>query len=219
MSLSMFMGRVVLPAAGLVLAIAVTWQSVRTITNQADAGPVRLQSIAATGPFPRITAEGRVVAYPGARVTVGTEVLGTIINMPVHEKAAVRKGDLLVELRSDEVKAALREAHHRLTEVEVALRLEQLRSRLDRILPLASGKEPQQPDARRESLSAAVARRDAAKAPIDRLEAELGQVPHRCADRRRGHRVARRARRNSQCGRTARDDRRLEPASRRGRDR
>jgi HlyD family secretion protein len=172
MSLTMFLGRVVLPAAGLVLAIAVTWQSVRTITSQPDAGPVRRQSIAADGPFPRITAEGRVVAYPGARVTVGTEVLGTIINMAVLEKVAVRKGDLLVELRSDEVKAALREAHHRLTELEVALRLEQVRSRLDRILPVMSGKEPQQPDARRELLSAATARRDAAKAAIDRLEAE-----------------------------------------------
>ena len=32
---------------------------------------------------PRISAEGRVVADPGARVTVGTEVLGTIITMPV----------------------------------------------------------------------------------------------------------------------------------------
>jgi HlyD family secretion protein len=175
MSFSMFMGRVVLPAAGLVLAVAITWQSVRTITNQADAGPVRIQSIAATGPFPRITAEGRVVAYPGARVTVGSEVLGTIIKMPVHEKVAVRKGDLLVELRSEEVKAALREAHHRLTEVEVALRLEQVRAGLDRILPQASGKEPQLPDARRESLSAAVARRDAAKAAIDRLVAELAK--------------------------------------------
>jgi HlyD family secretion protein len=175
MSLSMFMGRVVLPAAGLILAIAITWHSVRAITDQADAGPVRIHSIAATGPLPRITAEGRVVTYPGAQVTVGSEVLGTITNMPVHEKVAVRKGDLLVELRSDEVKAALREGHHRLTEVEVALRLEQVRTRLDRILPLANGKEPQQPDARRESLSAAVARRDAAKAAIDRLEAELAK--------------------------------------------
>jgi RND family efflux transporter MFP subunit len=172
MSLSMFVGRVVLPATGLILAITVTWQSVKSITSKAGAGPVRLQSIAATGSSPRIMAEGRVVAYPGARVTVGTEVLGTIITMPVLEKAAVRKGDLLVELRSDDVKAALREAHHRLTEVEVALRLEQVRSRLDRILPIVQGKEPQQADARREALSAATARRDQAKAAIDRLEAE-----------------------------------------------
>ena len=172
MSFSMFMGRVLLPAAGLILAIAITWQSVRTITDRAGAGPIRLESIAATGSTPRITAEGRVVAYPGARVTVGTEVLGTIISMPALEKAAVHKGDLLVELRSEDMKAAVREAHHRLTEVEVALRLEQVRGRLDSILPLFNGKEQPQPDARRESLSAAIARRDAAKAAIDRLEAE-----------------------------------------------
>ncbi len=155
MSFSMFLGRIVLPAAGLVLAIAVTWRSVQTIANQADAGPVRLNPSRRDGPFPRITAEGRVVAYPGARVTVSTEVLGTIVQMPVHEKAAVKKGDLLVELRSEDVKAALREAHHRLTEVEVALRLEQVRIRLDRILPLMTAKSRSQPDARRESLSAA----------------------------------------------------------------
>jgi HlyD family secretion protein len=175
MSFSMFLGRIVLPAAGLILAVAVTWRSVRTIASQADAGPVRLHSIAPDGPFPRITAEGRVVAYPGARVTVGTEVLGTIVNMPVREKTIVKKGDLLAELRSEDVKAALREAHHRLTEVEVALRLEQVRSRLDRILPLVTAREPQPPDARRDALSAATARRDAAKATIDRVEAELAR--------------------------------------------
>ena len=172
MSVSMFFGRVVLPAAGLILAAAVTWQSVKSIAVQAGAGPVRLQSIAPIGPLPRITAEGRVIAYPGARVTVGAEVLGTIINMPFHEKASVRKGDLLVELRSEDLKAALREAHHRLTEVEVALRLEQVRSGLDRILPIVGGKDPRPPDVRSESISAATARRDAAKAAIDRLEAE-----------------------------------------------
>ena len=126
MSQSMFMGRVVLPGAALIVAVALTWQSVRAIAQKGDAGPVRLQSIAVQGAVLRITAEGRVVAYPGARVTVGTEVLGTIINMPACAKAAVRKGDLLAELRSDEVKASLREAHHRLTESEVALRIERV---------------------------------------------------------------------------------------------
>jgi len=168
----MVLGRVVLPAAGLLLAIAITWHSVRTITAQGDSGPVRLQSITPIDSPPRIAAEGRVVAYPGARVTVGTEVLGTIISMKVYEKAKVRKGDLLVELRDDDVKASLREAHHRLTEVEVALRLEQVRGRLDSILPLVSGKGPQPPDVRRDSLAAATARRDAAKAAVDQLEAE-----------------------------------------------
>ncbi len=128
-------------------------------------------SKSAPRPASRIVAEGRVVAYPGAQVTVGTEVLGTIISMPAREKLAVQKGDLLVELRSDEVKAALREAHSRLVEAETAQRLVRVRSQLDRIFPSPTGKAPQS-DARIDEQTAAVARRDAAKAAVDRLEAE-----------------------------------------------
>ena len=104
----MFIGRVVLPAAGLVLAIALTWQLGADDhgAHRGDSRGESAQSIAPTARSSgRITAEGRVVAYPGAEVTVGTEVLGTIINMPAREKATVHKGDLLVELRSDDVKA------------------------------------------------------------------------------------------------------------------
>jgi RND family efflux transporter MFP subunit len=173
MSPTMLLGRVVLPAIGLVLAGALAWQALMSLSAITDADPESVPSASSPVPSGRITAEGRVVAYPGAAVTVGTEVLGTIIAMPVMEKTAVRKGDLLVELRANLVRASLREAHHRLTEAEVGLRLEQARARLDRILPLVTGKEPQQPDARREFLTAALAHRDAARAAVDRLEAEL----------------------------------------------
>jgi HlyD family secretion protein len=175
MSLTMILGRVLLPAAGLVLAVAISWHALRSITAPGDAGPIRLQSSDVAGAPSRITAEGRVVAYPGAQVTVSTEVLGTIINMPVVEKTAVHKGDLLVEIRSDDVQASLREAHHHLTEVEAALRLEQLRNRLDSILPVVRGKDSQQSDVRRDSLTLATSRRDAAKAAINRLEAEAAK--------------------------------------------
>jgi RND family efflux transporter MFP subunit len=167
----MFLGRVILPAAGLTLAAGIAWNSLRTITT-----PSETKSSDSAFPEPqasgRITAEGRVVAYPGADVTVGSEVLGTIVGMPVKEQAIVHKGDLLVEMRADDIKASLREAHHRLTEAEVTLRLEQARARLDRIIPALTGKDRQPPDARTELLSAAVARRDAAKAAVDRLDAE-----------------------------------------------
>ena len=67
MSLSMFLGRVVLPGAGLVAGrrrhVAVGPDD---HAAQSDAGPVRLQSIAVQEPVSRLTAEGRVVAYPGA---------------------------------------------------------------------------------------------------------------------------------------------------------
>jgi HlyD family secretion protein len=175
MSSSMVLGRVVLPAAGMLLAGALTWNAVQSLTAESEAVPVRATSAPLSHLPNRINAEGRVVSYPGAEVTVGTEVLGTIVNMPVTEKTAVNKGDLLVELRADEVRASLREAHHRLTEAEVGLRLEQARSRLDRILPLVTGKGAQQPDARRELLAAALAHRDAAQAAVDRLEAETAK--------------------------------------------
>ena len=175
MSATMFLGRVVLPGAGLIVAAVLAWQSVRDIAGRTAPAPRSGPAARSAHSSGWIMAEGRVVAYPGAQITVATEVLGTITKMAVRDKAAIHKGDLLVELRSDEVKAALREAHHRLTEAEVALRLEQTRSRLDRILPVVTGKEPQPPETRRELLVAALARRDAAKAAVDRVDAEIAK--------------------------------------------
>src|SRR5262249_37204645 len=168
----MVLGRFVLPITGLLLAGGVGWNLVQSASNELDAGQVRATSEGDAHLPRRISAEGRVVAYPGAEVTVGTEVLGTIVNMPVVEKKGVHKGDLLVELRGDSVQASLREAHHRLTEAEVGLRLEQARARLDRILPLVTGRGAAQPETRRELLAAGQAHRDAAQAAVDRLEAE-----------------------------------------------
>ncbi len=172
MSPTMFLGRVALPLLGLTVAAGLTWNSVRKITAQTEAIRRVDSSGATVYTSDRITAEGRVVAYPGAEVTVGTEVLGTIINMPARENAAVRKGDLLVELRADDVKASLREAHFRLIEAEAGLRLLRARSQLDRIFPAPTGRAPQTADYRAEEQAAAVARRDSAKAMVERLEAE-----------------------------------------------
>jgi RND family efflux transporter MFP subunit len=122
-----------------------------------------------------VTAEGRVAAYPGAEVTVGTEVLGTIVRMPAREKAALRRGALLVQLRDDEVRASLSEARSRLTEAEVALRLERARFGLDRMLPVLVRQPPPSPEVRRDTLTAAEARRDAARSAVDRLEAEAAK--------------------------------------------
>ncbi len=120
MSASMLLGRVVLPATALLLAIALAWHWVQGIAVRSGSAMARPSADRPSDGSPvagdlsdRVTAEGRVVAYPGAEVTVGTEVLGTIVSMPVQENAAVHKGDLLVEFRADEVRASLREAHTR----------------------------------------------------------------------------------------------------------
>jgi HlyD family secretion protein len=171
MSPTMFLGRVVLPAVGLAVAVGLTWSSFSTMTARTEVVRLGEPSGPVVRTSGRITAEGRVVAYPDALVTVGTEVLGTIITMPAHEKGSVRKGELLVELRDLDVKASLREAHFRLIEAETGLRLLRARFQLDRILPSATAKSSQVND-RTEEQAAAVARRDAAKAAVDRLEAE-----------------------------------------------
>jgi HlyD family secretion protein len=176
MSATMMLGRVVLPASVVVLLLAMAWHSSQTMSVRAGAAAMSHDpsSDRSTRSVARVTAEGRVATYPGGEVTVGTEVLGTIVQMPAREKAAVHRGDLLVQLRDDEVRASLTEARSRMTEAEVGLRLERARSGLDRVLP-ALGRPTLSPEARREALTTAEARRDAARAAVDRLEAEAAR--------------------------------------------
>ena len=70
-----------------------------------------------------IAAEGRVVAYPGAEVRVGAERAGRLVRVLVEEGALVRKGQLLAEIDSDELRAALAEARARVVEAEAEARL------------------------------------------------------------------------------------------------
>lgn len=172
MSPTMFFGRVVLPAAGLAVAISLSWNSIKKYTVQAEPIAIARPSGLDEPSSPTIMAEGRVVADPGAEVTVGTEVVGTILDVPVRENSVVRKGDLLVELRADDVKASLREAHFRLIEAEAGVRLLRARFQLDRVFTKPAATSPRAADQRADEESAATARRDAAKATVERLEAE-----------------------------------------------
>ena len=70
-----------------------------------------------------IRAEGWVVAYPGADLTVGTDVAGTVVQMMVKEKDQVRKGQLIAELRSDDTRAALDEARATVAQADADIQL------------------------------------------------------------------------------------------------
>jgi HlyD family secretion protein len=174
MSPTMFLGRVVLPALGLAVAVGLSWSSLKKFAAEIEPVGVAELSDSRARSSGRIIAEGRVVAYPDAEVTVGAEVAGTIINMPARENAVVRKGDLLVELRSDDVKAALREAHFRLIEAETGVRLLRARFQLDKVFSSPST-APRPANNRVDEEAAATARRDAAKATVERLEAEAAK--------------------------------------------
>ena len=73
---------------------------------------------------------------------------------------------------ADDVKASLREAHFRLIEAETGLRLLRARFQLDRLFPAPAANASRRPASRTDEEAAAVARRDAAKATVERLEAE-----------------------------------------------
>jgi HlyD family secretion protein len=64
----------------------------------------------------RLRAEGRMAAYPGAQVVVGTDFAGTITRLLVEEKDIVHRGDVLAEIRADEERAQLAEAKARMAE-------------------------------------------------------------------------------------------------------
>jgi HlyD family secretion protein len=78
-----------------------------------------------TGAPSGIAAEGRVVAYPGAEVRVGAERAGRLVRVLVQEGDLVRKGQLLAEIDSDELRAELAEARARVVEAEAEVRLSQ----------------------------------------------------------------------------------------------
>ncbi len=124
----------------------------------------------------RILAEGRLVAYPGAEVEIGTDSGGTIVSLPVEEKAAVKKGDLIAEIRADDLRAALAEASARKTEVEADIRLHQLEVARQTKLR-ASGMTTQQLLERSQrDLDAARARRQTTAAEVKRLDAVLAKA-------------------------------------------
>ena len=81
-------------------------------------------SALATGQVtPGVAAEGRVVAYPGAEVKVGAERAGRLVRVLVEEGRLVRRGELLAEIESDELRAALAEARAHVLEADADTRL------------------------------------------------------------------------------------------------
>ena len=123
-----------------------------------------------------VAAEGRLVAYPGAEVVVGTDLAGTVVILKVQEKETVRRGQLLAELRSDDYRASLAEARARVTEADAEIRLAE--SELERARSLreqAVGSQEALDKAERD-LETSRARRRTAAATVERLDAVLAKT-------------------------------------------
>ncbi len=177
MSPSMFLGRVVLPGIALALVAAVGYQWSQTGRVElpgwtaTDGTKPAARLVSEHGPRP-VVAQGRVVAYPGAQVNVGAEVAGTVLRVQVAEKSVVRKGDLLLTFKSDEVKSQLDEATGHLAEADAEVaRVEADEKRLAE--HLAKGSSTNHDAERTHSYVVGYrARRDALKAARARLDAQ-----------------------------------------------
>ena len=167
------MKRYLFPILG-VLVLVVTVAQVRAMRGGTrPSAPAR--AAAAPQHAASVTAEGRVVAYPGAEVTVSTDVAGTIERLRVEEKDAVRKGEVIAELKADDTRAALAEARARVAESEADIRLFASESaRAKKLFEGAVGSKETWERADRD-LDAARARRESAIAEVRRLEATLAK--------------------------------------------
>ncbi|MEK7865346.1 MAG: efflux RND transporter periplasmic adaptor subunit [Planctomycetota bacterium] len=125
---------------------------------------------------PRIRAEGRVVARPGAEVVLGTERGGRIASLPVREGDRVRRGDLVAEIDAAELRAALDEARARVAEAKAEVRfLEAELARAEELLSSRAGSS-QARDLAERNLDVARAREDSARASVARIEAEIAKT-------------------------------------------
>lgn len=81
-----------------------------------------------------VLAEGRLVPYPDAEVTLGAETGGKLVRLLVHERDRVERGDVIAEIDVAEERAALNEAWARVKESEPDITyLEQERSRSEHL--------------------------------------------------------------------------------------
>ena len=183
-TLSAVVKKSLLPVFGLLLTLVVVLQ----VRGGKDGALPFLEQLgtapasADTAPAPaaaeadRVVAEGRMVAYPGSEVEVAADLSGTLVRLLVHEQDTVRKGQLIAELKADDLRAELEEARARIAEAEADIRFAEVDlGRAERLLAEKIGTQEMADRARR-NRDAASARRETAQASISRLSAILAKT-------------------------------------------
>lgn len=159
------MKRLLIPVFGILLVVLTVVQ-VKATRPSSNPAPAPLVSKS-------ISAEGRVVTYPGAEVSVGSDIGGTIESLRVNEKDRVKKGDVIAIVRADDTRAALAQARSRVGESDADVRLYEAETvRWRKLFEQAVGSKEAWEKAQRD-LDAAKARRASAVDEVARLEALL----------------------------------------------
>jgi HlyD family secretion protein len=170
------MAKLLCSGVGVIATVVVIWQAsqagwVRHPTAPAGTRP------AADGPGitrrrpDSVIAEGRLVTYPGAEVVVAVERSGLIVSLPVREKSVVRKGDLIAELKSDELRASRDEAVARIDEAMADVLFYEHEVERSRILIARGAASDIELETNKRGLDMARARRGAALAARRRMDA------------------------------------------------
>lgn len=160
------MNRLLYPILGLLIVIATVVQVSATRTPKLE--KPRATAKAETA---RVVAEGRVVTYPGAEVTVGADVAGTIDRLSVEEKQHVRAGEVIAVIRADDTRAALSVARARVGEAQADTRLFEAEVERAKHLFREDVGSKQAWDKAERDLDSARARAASASAEVRRLEA------------------------------------------------
>lgn len=142
---------------------------------ESQAGAPRGPAVAPVTSATTLRAEGRLVAYPGAEVSLAFEVAGTLVAI-ASEKQVVKKGDRVAELSSAEQRATLDEARARLAEAEADARYFELQAARYEQLVAKNATAIENLDRAKRDRAASVARCDLARATVARLEAALAKT-------------------------------------------
>jgi HlyD family secretion protein len=124
----------------------------------------------------QVAADGRVVTYPGGEVVVGAERAGRVVRLLVDEGDSVKKGQLLAELESDALRAALEESRAGVTEAEAEARMAELTLKRREDLAREQIVAAHDLDQARRDLEIARARVETARAAVARGEAQLRET-------------------------------------------
>lgn len=167
-----------LPLTGVLLTLLLVGQmrSGRGPSFALSTTPVEAAPPAPTRADDRVVAEGRLVAYPGAEVVVATELPGVVVRLAVEEKDRVRKGQVIAEIKADDLRAELSESRARIEEAEADIRFAEVDlARAERLLAEKVGTQDAADRARR-NRDAASARKETALAAASRLQAVLAKT-------------------------------------------
>jgi len=122
-----------------------------------------------------VRCEGRVAAYPGFDVTVGTDLGGTLESLNIHEKDSVRKGQLLARIDDREQRASLEAAEARVREQGAEIAFQERDVARRRQLFGEGALDRRSVEDAENQLHLAQARQDAAKASVDQFRAQVSK--------------------------------------------